>query len=467
MKLWGGRFSQEPDKLFFEFTSSLAFDRLLFHEEIEVDLAWLEALQKAGVITVEEKEKLQMALRECQKEIEKGKFIFLETDEDIHTAIERRLEEKAGEVAGKLHTGRSRNDLAATVLRIFLKKKIIELNHLICKLLEAILKRAEEAKGIIMPSYTHLQLAQPVYFSHYLMAYFWMIKRDFDRLISCYKEMDYLPLGAAAVTGTPYQIDREELAKELGFAHLTDNSVDAVADRDFAIHFLSQISILMMHLSRLAEELILWSTAEFGYIELNDAFTSGSSVMPQKKNPDAAELIRGRAGRVFGHLLALLTTLKGLPLSYNRDLQEDKEGLFDALMVVEGSLQVMRGMIESFELRKERFEEAIRKGFLEATEVADYLVHKGLPFRRAHEITGKVVAYAIQQGKTLPQLSLGEWQQFSPLFQADLFEFISLEAALRRRNVYGGTGPEALETQLKQAEKVIKGQKDWLKEYLA
>lgn len=465
MKLWGGRFSREPDKLFLEFTSSLSFDRLLFQEEIEVDLVWLKVLEKANILSPGEKERLRLALKECQEEIEKESFAFLETDEDIHTAIERRLEEKVGELAGKLHTGRSRNDLAATVLRIFLKRKIVELNHFISQLLETILKRAKEAKEIIMPAYTHLQPAQPVYFSHYLMAYFWMIKRDFDRLVSCYKKMDYLPLGAAAVTGTPYQIDREELAKELGFAHLSDNSVDAVSDRDFVIHFLSQISILMMHLSRLAEELILWSTAEFGYIELDEAFTSGSSVMPQKKNPDAAELIRGRAGRVFGHLLALLTTMKGLPLSYNRDLQEDKEGLFDALMVVEGSLRVMKGMIESFELKKERFEEAMRKGFLEATEVADYLVNKGIPFRRAHEVTGQVVTYAIQQGKTLPQLSLDEWQRFSSLFQADLFEFISIEAALKRRNVYGGTGPESLEAQFQQAEKVIKRQEDWLKEH--
>ncbi len=465
MKLWGGRFSREPDKMFSEFTSSLAFDRLLFHEEIEVDLAWLKALEKANVLSRGEKERLQLALKECEEEIERGTFTFLETDEDIHTAIERRLEEKVGELAGKLHTGRSRNDLISTVLRIFLKRKITALNHFIFQLLEAILKRAREAKGIIMPAYTHLQPAQPVYFSHYLMAYFWMIKRDFDRLVSCYKKMDYLPLGAAAVTGTPYPIDREGLAKELGFSHISDNSVDAVSDRDFVIHFLSQISILMMHLSRLAEELILWSTVEFGYIELDDAFTSGSSVMPQKKNPDAAELIRGRAGRVFGHLLALLTTLKGLPLSYNRDLQEDKEGLFDALRVVEGSLEVMKGMIESFELKRARFDEAIRKGFLEATEAADYLVNKGLPFRRAHEITGKVVSYAVQQRKTLSQLSLNEWQRFSPLFQSDLFEFISIEAALKRRNVYGGTGPEALDTQFQQAEKVINRQADWLKEH--
>lgn len=465
MKLWGGRFSREPDKLFAEFTSSLSFDQLLFQEEIEVDLAWLGALEKAGIISVSEKENLQIALRECREELEKGSFTFFETDEDIHTAIERRLEEKVGELAGKLHTGRSRNDLIATVLRIFLKRKIAELNSLISQLLETILKRAKEAKGVIMPAYTHLQPAQPVYFSHYFMAYFWMIKRDFDRLVSCYKKMDYLPLGAAAVTGTPYPIDREELARKLGFSHLSDNSVDAVSDRDFVIHFLSQVSILMMHLSRLAEELILWSTAEFGYIELDDAFTSGSSVMPQKKNPDAAELIRGKAGRVFGHLLALLTTMKGLPLSYNRDLQEDKEGLFDALKVVEGSLKVMKGMIESFELNKERFSDAIRKGFLEATEAADYLVNKGLPFRQAHEITGKVVTYAIQQRKTLSKLSLVEWRRFSQLFEEDLFEFISLENALKRRNVYGGTGPEALETQFQQAEKIIERQSDWLREH--
>ncbi len=465
MKLWGGRFFKEPDSLFSDFTSSLSFDRWLFREEIEVDLAWVRALYKAGILSVEEKEKLQLALRECREEMEKGLFNFLPTDEDIHTAIERRLQEKVGDLGGKLHTGRSRNDLAVTVLRLFLKRKIAEVNNLIFQLLKAILKRAREEKEIIMPAYTHLQPAQPVLFAHYLMAYFWMIKRDFDRLVSCNKKMDYLPLGSAAATGTPYPIDRESLAKELGFAHLSDNSVDAVSDRDFVVHFLSQISILMMHLSRLAEELILWSTEEFGYIELDDAYTTGSSVMPQKKNPDAAELVRGKAGRVFGHLFALLTTLKGLPLSYNRDLQEDKEGLFDALEVVEGSLQVMKGMIETLKIKKESFQKALERGFLEATEAADYLVGKGVNFRQAHEIVGKVVSYALEQNKTLTSLSLDEWRRFSSLFEDDLFEFISLKAALNRRNVYGGTSPEALKVQLEQAEKIIKRQEEWLKEH--
>lgn len=465
MRLWGGRFFKEPDRLLTDFTSSLSFDRELFREEIEVNFAWLSALHKAGVVSAEEKERLRLALRECQEELEEGRFNFLPTDEDIHTAIERRLQEKAGDLGGKIHTGRSRNDLAATVLRLFLKRKITEVNNLIFQLLKVILKRAREEKGLIMPAYTHLQPAQPVYFSHYLMAYFWMIKRDFDRLVSCYKKMDYLPLGSAAVAGTPYPVNREDLARELGFAYLSENSVDAISDRDFVIHFLSQVSILMMHLSRLAEELILWSTTEFGYIELDDAYTTGSSIMPQKKNPDAAELIRGRAGRVFGHLIALLTTLKGLPLSYNRDLQEDKESIFPVLDVVEGSLGVMKGMVETFKVKKESFRKAVERGFLEATEVADYLANKGVPFRQAHEVASKVVAYAIEQKKTLAELTFDEWRQFSSLFESDLFEFISLEAALKRRNVYGGTGPEALEVQFQQAEKIIQRQEDWLREH--
>ncbi len=462
MKPWAGRFEKEPEKKVEEFVASISFDERLYKEDIKGSIAWAQALARAKVISEEEARKITQGLEEIKKEIDKGKFPFDIADEDIHMAIERALIEKIGAVGGKLHTGRSRNDQVATDLRMYLKKEIKAVNGLLNNLCQTIIEVAEKNVDIIMPGYTHLQVAQPVLFSHYIMAYFWMFKRDFDRMVSCFKKMDFMPLGSAAFAGTTCPINREFLAKELGFNYISDNSVDAVSDRDFILHFLSQSSILMVHLSRLAEELIIWSTQEFSFVELDDAYTTGSSIMPQKKNPDVAELIRGKAGRIFGNLMAMLSTMKGLPLSYHRDMQEDKGGLFDTIDTLKACLDLMSGILSTMKINVEAMKRALEKSFVNATDAADYLVRKGVPFREAHKIVGEMVKHCSKFNLPLEKLDLEVWKRFSFHFEEDVLEYIKIKNCLNRRDSYGSTAPKRVEEQLKRAKAILKRQKEWL-----
>lgn len=465
MALWSGRFNKKMNKKVAEFTASLPFDVELHREDIEGSIAYAKMLAKTKIISGDEAKQIVKGLREIEKDIESGQFLFDLADEDIHLAIERALIEKLGPVGGKLHTGRSRNDQIATDMRLFIKKEALEIDWRVFELQKTLLILAEENLEIIMPGYTHLQVAQPILFSHYLLAYFWMLERDFRRFKCCYNHSDWLPLGSGALAGTTFPLDRQFLADELGFEKIIPNSVDAVSDRDFVLLFHSMSSLLMIHLSRLCEELILWSTTEFGFIELDDAYATGSSIMPQKKNPDVAELIRGKSGRIFGHLVQMLTTMKGLPLAYNRDLQEDKEGLFDAVETVKSSLEVLSGMLMTMEIKVDKMKQAAERSFANATDVADYLVDKGMSFREAHEAIGKLVKYCLKQGKArLADLTLAEFKKASALISEDVYQVISIENCVARRNSAGGTSPEQVIEQLKQAKKVMETETAWLKD---
>jgi len=452
-KPWAGRFTKGTAKVVEEYTASVTFDKRLYRADIEGSIAHAKALAKAKVITEEEAREIVSGLVEILKEIERGEFIFNPSLEDIHMNIERRLEEKIGLAAGKLHTARSRNDQVALDLRLYLRKEIQEIMGLVRGLQATLVELAEKHLDIAMPGYTHLQRAQPVLFAHHLLAYFEMIDRDQQRLADCYKRVNIMPLGSGALAGIPFPIDRKYIARLLDFPEVSQNSIDAVSDRDFVAEFLAASSILMMHLSRLAEEIILWSSVEFGFIELDDAFATGSSMMPQKKNPDVAELARGKVGRVYGSLLSLLTTLKGLPLSYNRDLQEDKEPLFDAVDTVKASLRVLAPLLRTLKVHPERMRVAAQEGFLNATDLADYLVGKGMPFRQAHEVVGKIVLWCMKKGKKIEGLPLKELHKFSPLIGGDLYDFLSLEACINRRQAIGGTATENVRKALKSAKK--------------
>jgi len=445
-----GRFNKPPDKLAIEYTSSLVFDHRLWAYDIQGSLAHVKMLAKQGIIKDSDASSIEKGLNAIGRELAEGTFKFKPEMEDIHMAIEGRLFEVIGETAGKLHTARSRNDQVALDLRLFLKEASSEMVTLIKELQQALIKQAEANEGIIMPGYTHLQPAQPVLLAHHLLAYFEMFKRDTKRFKDCHKEADVLPLGSGALAGTSFKIDRRFLAGELGFSEISSNSMDAVSDRDFALSFLSAASICMMHLSRLAEEIILWSSAEFGFVELDDAYATGSSIMPQKKNPDVAELARGKTGRVYGHLIALLTTLKALPLTYNRDLQEDKESLFDSVDTLQLTLKVFRGMMETLTFRADKMSRSIEGGYILATDLADYLVKKGETFRNAHSITGKLVNYAVTKGKSLKELTLEEYRDFSPAFEQDVFQ-ISLKTSVASRNNAGGTAHDQVAEALKEA----------------
>jgi argininosuccinate lyase len=396
-----------------------------------------------------------MGLVSIREEIEQGKFQFKAELEDIHMNIEARLTEKIGDVAGKLHTARSRNDQVALDLRLFCKETIAETISGLRGLQSALLDVAEANRDVVVPGYTHLQRAQPILLAHHLLAYFEMLERDVQRFQDCLKRTDVLPLGSGAMAGVPYPIDRAFVAKDLGFSQISQNSLDAVSDRDFVIEYEAAASLTMMHLSRLGEEMVLWSSAEFGFIEIDDAYATGSSIMPQKKNPDVAELGRGKTGRVYGHLMGMLATMKGLPLSYNRDLQEDKEGLFDTVDTLLPTLAVFAGMVKSLKVKAERTSQAAGQGYILATDVADYLVKKGLPFRQAHSVVAKLVSYAVGKGKELHQLDLGEYRQLSPLFDAGVLE-ISVASSIKARNVLGGTAPEQVDAQLARARGLMK-----------
>ncbi len=447
------RFDKPPDELVIKYTSSLHYDWRLYSYDIRGSIAHARMLAKQGIITNEEAEQIEKGLRLVAEEIEEGKFEFKPEQEDIHMAVEARLFELIGDVAGKLHTARSRNDQVALDFRLYTKEAISETLNSIRNMQQTLIKLAEANKSVIMPGYTHLQIAQPVLLAHHLLAYFEMLNRDFGRFEDCYKRTNVLPLGSGSLAGVAYNTDRLFLAEELGFAEVSNNSMDAVSDRDFAIEYMSAASICMMHLSRIAEEIILWSSAEFKFIELDDAYSTGSSLMPQKKNPDVAELGRGKTGRVYGHLFGLLTTMKGLPLTYNRDLQEDKEGMFDTVDTLLTSLKVFAGMLDTLKFKPENMKQAVNRGYILATDLADYLVGKGETFRNAHGVIAKLVSYAVKNNQSLDKLSLDEYKQFSPLFEADV-KNITAESAIAARNVIGGTSPKQVDKAIKRAKEI-------------
>jgi argininosuccinate lyase len=450
------RFSKELDKLAKDYTVSVPFDRRLYRHDIAGSIAHARMLWKQGIIPEKDAELIIMGLTSIREEIERGQFKFKEELEDIHMNIEARLIEKIGDAGAMLHTARSRNDQVALDMRLFTKEAINETIAGLKAFQRVLLDLAEANMGVSIPGYTHLQRAQPVLLAHHLLAYFEMYQRDIERLQQCLERTDVMPLGSGALAGVPYLIDRHSVAKELGFSKLSENSIDAVSDRDFVIEYQAAASITMMHLSRLAEEIVLWSTAEFDFIEIDDAFATGSSIMPQKKNPDVAELARGKAGRVYGHLMAILTMMKGLPLSYNRDLQEDKEGLFDTVDTLLSTLEVFAAMIGSLRVKGERTRQAAEENYTLATDLADYLVKKGIPFRQAHTIVGKLVRYAIENKKTLSELDIKEYKAFSPKFEEDV-KSITVESSLASRDVPGGTAPEQVRMALAAARKKLNG----------
>ncbi len=454
-KLWGGRFDGKNEDWIDAFGASISFDQALAKQDIIGSLAHVKMLMHTGIISEEDGQKISDGLQIVQEKLANNQLEFTIQNEDIHLNIESYLHEEIGPVAGKLHTARSRNDQVATDMHLYLKEKIQDILPLINELREVLVHKAEENIETIMPGYTHLQHAQPISFGHHLMAYYQMMTRDYQRLSENLQRVDYSPLGAAALAGTTFPIDRDFVAEELGFQGIYQNSLDAVSDRDFILEFLSNSSILMMHLSRFCEEIILWCSHEFQFVQLSDTFSTGSSIMPQKKNPDMAELIRGKTGRVYGNLFGLLTVMKGLPLAYNKDFQEDKEGMFDTVETVGTSLQIMSGMIETMTVNHSRMLEITEKDFSNATELADYLATKGIPFREAHEIVGKLVLEGIQKGTFLQDISLADYQKIVPAIEEDIYEKLQSKTAVATRNSAGGTGFDQVRQQIEQAKKQL------------
>ncbi len=449
-----GRFNKATDKLVAEYTTAIPYDTRLYPYDIAGSIAHAKMLAKQGIISLEEAKVITKGLASIREEIEQGKFQFKAELEDIHMNIEARLLETVGEVGGKLHTARSRNDQIALDLRLFTKEVVTKTLTSLKSLQRALVGLAEANKAVVILGYTHLQPAQPVLLAHHLLAYFEMFKRDSERFGDCLRRADVMPLGSGALAGVTYNVDREFLAQELGFSQISQNSIDAVSDRDFILEYEAAASFCMMHLSRLAEEVILWSSEEFNFIELDEAYATGSSIMPQKKNPDVAELARGKTGRVYGHLMALLATMKALPLAYNRDLQEDKEGLFDVVDTLLATLEVFTGLVATLRVKSEDIERAVKRGYILATDLADYLVRKGAAFRTAHDIVAKLVSHAIAKGKSFHELSLSEYQEFSPLFENDVYA-ITVESSLAARDVIGGTAPKQVTQALAAARKIL------------
>ncbi|MCM3338777.1 argininosuccinate lyase [Paenibacillus sp. MER TA 81-3] len=466
-KLWGGRFTKQTDQLVEQYTASITFDKEMAEEDIQGSLAHVTMLGKCGILPQDDVETIKEGLHQVMNRIQSGDMNYSVSDEDIHMNIEKTLIDLIGPVGGKLHTGRSRNDQVATDMHLYLRKRVVTFAGLLVQLQEALLKQAKANLDTIVPGYTHLQRAQPILFAHHLMAYVSMFERDIERLTDSYKRINTLPLGAGALAGTTFAIDRHFVAEELGFERVYENSLDAVSDRDFIVEFLSNASLIMMHLSRLCEELVLWSSTEFQFIELDDAFCTGSSIMPQKKNPDVAELVRGKTGRVYGHLVGMLTVLKALPLAYNKDMQEDKEGMLDTVETLDGALRLFAPMVETMKVNRDRMRQAVRQDFSNATDIADFLVNKGMPFRQAHEVIGKTVLYCIEQNKYLLDLSLDEFQQFSPLFDEVIYEVLQPENVVNARNVFGGTASVQVEAAIGRAEQAMVQSNAWLKEKAA
>ncbi len=455
MKLWGGRFTKATDSFTDHFHSSISFDSRMYKQDIEGSIAHAAMLGRQGIIPMEDCELIQKTLKEILVDIESGKVEFDEKAEDIHMNIETILIQRIGDTGKRLHTGRSRNDQVALDIRMYLKEQIKDIKVLVKELMTVLNNMAEKNTDTIMPGYTHMQNAQPVTLAHHLLAYVEMFKRDYDRLSDTYKRTNVMPLGSGALAATTYPLDRDFVAEQLGFAAITLDSMDGVSDRDFVIELLSALSIIMMHLSRFCEEIIIWNSQQYKFVEMDDAYSTGSSIMPQKKNPDMAELIRGKTGRVYGHLMAMLTVMKGIPLAYNKDMQEDKEGVFDAVDTLKMCLPVFTRMIDTMTVNKENMYNAARKGFMNATDAADWLVKQGVPFRDAHAIIGRLVLYCINSGKNLDDLTLEEYKAVSTVFTEDIYNAISLETCVNTRTVKGGPSEEYIKGLIKSNKKII------------
>ena len=456
MKLWGGRFTKEENQLVHNFNESLSFDQKFYHQDIEGSIAHVTMLAKQGVVSEDDKKAIIEGLKGILADLESGKLVFTKEHEDIHSFVEANLTERIGEAGKRLHTGRSRNDQVALDMKLYCRDEIDEIDGLVKTLLEELLKIMKENLETWMPGFTHLQKAQPITLAHHMGAYFEMFKRDRSRLHDIAERMNYCPLGAGALAGTTYPLDRDYTAELLGFYGPMQNSMDAVSDRDYLIEYLSAMSTIMMHLSRFSEEVIIWNSNEYQFVEIDDGYSTGSSIMPQKKNPDIAELVRGKTGRVYGALMSLLTTMKGIPLAYNKDMQEDKELVFDAIDTTKGCLALFTGMMDTISFRKDRMQESAKKGFTNATDAADYLVNHGVPFRDAHGIVGRLVLRCIAEGKSLDDLTLDEYREESPVFENDIYDAISMETCVNRRLTIGAPGKAAME-------KVIAGYKEYLK----
>ena len=463
MKLWGGRFKSGVNELVNTFNASISIDSRMYKEDILGSLAHVKMLGKQGIIPAKDSEKIVNGLNEILKRMENGVIHIDNSSEDIHSFIESTLTYYIGDEGKKLHTGRSRNDQVALDTKLYVKKYLIVVANELLNLQTVILNKAKENINTIMPGYTHMQKAQPITFAHHIMAYAEMLKRDYGRLLDCYERMNEMPLGSGALATSTYPIDRNFVSNELGFNKPTVNSIDSVSDRDYAIEALSALSLIMMHLSRFSEEVILWCTGEFNFVELDDAYSTGSSIMPQKKNPDVAELVRGKTGRVYGDLMTLLTVMKGIPLAYNKDMQEDKEALFDGLDTVLISIQTFTGMLDTMKIKKDVMKKAASGGFTNATDVADYLVKKGEAFRNAHEIVGKIVLYCIDENKAIDDLSLDEFKSFSPFFEEDVYKAIDLITCVEERSVMGGPSSSSVQSQISLLENFISEQMEVLK----
>lgn len=458
--MWGGRFTKAEEKNALDFNASISYDCRMYREDIAGSIAHAKMLAAHGIISKEDQEKITKGLLSIKKEIDEGTFPFSVELEDIHMNIEKRLTEEIGDAGARLHTARSRNDQCALDLHMYMKRNIARLSEKLIAVLEALLAASKKYQDVILPGYTHMQRAQPVLFAHHMLAYFAMLERDFKRLEDCYDMCDMSPIGACALAGTTYPTHPEEEANDLHFASVYGNSLDAVSDRDYLLQFLSFASICAMHLSRLSEEFIYWSTSEFQFIELDDGYSTGSSIMPQKKNPDMCELIRGKTGRVYGHLIGLLTVMKGLPLAYDKDMQEDKEGVFDALDTLYFALDIYAGMISTMTVNGDHTRQVLESDFSNATDMADYLAKKGLPFRQAHAVVGNAVHYCIEHHKVLLDLSMEEFRSMSPLFEEDIKEALSIENCVENRESYGGTGPKSVERQQTHAGDMIAKMKE-------
>ena len=458
-QLWGGRFTKETDQLVYNFNASITFDRKFYRQDIEGSMAHVTMLAKQGILTNKERDEILACLKGILTDVENGTLKITEEYEDIHSFVEATLIDRIGDTGKKLHTGRSRNDQVALDMRLYTRKEVLAVDELLKELLHTLLNIMEENVDTYMPGFTHLQKAQPVTLAHHVGAYFEMFKRDRQRLYDIYQRMNYCPLGAGALAGTTYPLDRDYTAQLLGFYGPTLNSMDSVSDRDYLIEFLSALSTIMMHLSRFCEEIIIWNSNEYRFVEIDDSYSTGSSIMPQKKNPDIAELIRGKTGRVYGALISLLTTMKGIPLAYNKDMQEDKELTFDAMDTVKGCIALFNGMVSTMKFRKDVMEASAKNGFTNATDAADYLVNHGVPFRDAHGIVGKLVLYCIDKGIALDDMTLEEYKAISPVFEQDIYEAISMETCVEKRTTIGAPGQEAMKQVIQEEKKYLEKNK--------
>ena len=458
-QLWGGRFTKETDQLVYNFNASIGFDQKFYRQDIQGSMAHVRMLAKQGILTEEEKDQILEGLQGILEDVENHRLEITEEYEDIHSFVEANLIERIGDAGKKLHTGRSRNDQVALDMKLYIRDEIREIDSLVLELLKALQKIMEENLHTYMPGFTHLQKAQPITLAHHMGAYFEMFRRDRGRLHDIFRRMNYCPLGSGALAGTTYPLDREYTAELLDFAGATRNSMDSVSDRDYLIELLSAMSTIMMHLSRFCEEIIIWNTNEYQFVEIDDAYSTGSSIMPQKKNPDIAELVRGKTGRVYGALISLLTTMKGLPLAYNKDMQEDKELIFDAIDTVKGCLALFTGMLSTMRFRKDRMEASAKNGFTNATDAADYLVGKGVPFRDAHGIVGRLVLYCLEKNIALDDMTLEEYKAISPVFEEDIYEAISMKNCVEKRNTIGAPGAEAMKRVLEENRRYL--EQEW------